>query len=84
MNRLITYVRQFFGTIKKVSDWSLVRQNSAYNSQNIESRSVEFAVVLDNGNQAVCDNSNQAVCDNGNIDLYSHRILGIAPEGTLP
>ena len=76
MNRLITYIRQFFGTIKKVSDWSLVRQHSAYNSQNIESRSVEFAVVLNNGYQAVCDNCN--------IDLYSHRILGIAPKGRYP
>ena len=30
------------------------------------------------------DNGNQAVCDNSNIDLYSHSILGIAPEGRYP
>ena len=73
MNRLITYIRQFFGAIEKVSDWSLVRQHSAYNSQDIKGRSLEFAVVLDNGNQAVCDNRN--------IDLYPNSVLGVSPEG---
>ncbi len=69
MNRLITYIRQFFVTTKKVSDWSLANQHSAYNSQNIESCSVELTVMFDNGYQTVCDNRN--------TDLYSHRILSI-------
>lgn len=73
MNRLVTYIRQFFGAIEKVSDWSLVRQYSAHNSQDIEGRPLEFAVVLDNGYQAVCDNRN--------IDLYPNSILCVAPEG---
>ena len=73
MNRLITYVRHLFGSIKKVSNWSLVRQHSAYYPQNIEGCSVEYAVVFDNGHQAVCDYRN--------IDLYSHSILSIAPKG---
>ena len=73
MNRLIKYIRQFFGAIEKVSDWSLVRQHSAYNSQDIKGRSLEFAVVLDNGYQAVCDNRN--------IDLYPNSVLGVSPEG---
>ena len=73
MNRLITYIRQFFEAIEKVSDWILVRQHSAYNSQDIKGRSFEFAVVLDNGYQAVCDNRN--------IDLYPNSVLGVSPEG---
>lgn len=73
MNSLATYIRQFFGAIEKVSDWSLVRQHSAYNSQDIKGRSLEFAVVLDNGYQAVCDNRN--------IDLYPNSVLCVAPEG---
>ena len=73
MIRLITYIRQFFGAIEKVSDWSLVRQHSAYNSQDIKGRSLEYAVVFDNGYQAVCDNRN--------IDLYPNSVLGISPEG---
>ena len=73
MNRLIKYIRQFFGAIEKVSDWSLVRQDSAHNSQDIEGRPLEFAVVLDNGYQAVCDNRN--------IDLYPNSVLGVSPEG---
>lgn len=73
MNRLITYIRQFFGVIEKVSDWSLVRQHSAHNSQDIEGRPIKFAVVLDNGYQAVRDNRN--------VDLYPDSILSVAPEG---
>ena len=73
MNRLIKYIRQFFGAIEKVSDWSLVCQDSAHNSQDIEGRPLEFAVVLDNGYQAVCDNRN--------IDLYPNSVLGVSPEG---
>ena len=73
MNRLITYIRQLFGTIKQVSDWSLVRQHSAHNSQDIECCPLELAVVL--------DNSYQAVCDNRNIDLYPNSVLGVSPEG---
>ena len=73
MNRLITYIRQFFGAIEKVSDWSLVRQYSAYNSQDIEGGPLEFAVVLDNGYQAVRDNRN--------VDLYPNSVLCVAPEG---
>ena len=76
MNRLITYIWQFFWTIEQVSDWSLIRQHSAYYSQDIECRPVELAVVFYNGYQAVCDNRN--------INLYSHSILGIAPEERYP
>ena len=74
MNRLITYIRQFFGAIEKVSDLSLVRQHSAYNSQDIKGRSPEFAIVLDNGYHAVCDKRN--------IDLNPNSVLGVSPEGS--
>jgi len=70
---LITYIRQLFGTIEEVSDWSLVRQHSAYYSKDIERCPLEFTVVFDNGYQAVCDNRN--------IDLYPHSVLSVAPKG---
>ena len=73
MNRLITYVIQFFGPIEEVSDRSLVRQYPADNSEDIESGSFEYAIVLDNGYQAVCYNRN--------INLYSHSVLRVAPKG---
>lgn len=73
MNRLVTYIRQFFGSVEQVSDRCLVRQHSAHNSQDIEGRPLEFAVVLNDGYQAVCYNRS--------IDLYPHSILGVAPEG---
>ena len=73
MNRLVTYVRQLLGSIEQVSNRGLVRQYSAHNSQDIEGRPLEFAVVLDNGYQAVCDNRN--------VDLYPNSILCVAPEG---
>ena len=76
MNRLITYSQQLFWTIEQVSDCNLVRQYSAYNSQNIESRSVEYALLFDNGYLAVCNNRN--------LDLYSHRILSVTPKGRNP
>ncbi len=76
LNRLITYIRQLFGTIEQVLDWSLVRQHSACHSQDVECRPVELAVMFHNGYQTVCDNRN--------MDLYSHRILGIAPEERYP
>ena len=40
----------------------------------IEGRPLEFAVVLDNGYQAVCDNRN--------IDLYPNSVLGVSPKGS--
>ena len=73
MNRLVTYVRQLFGSIEQVPYRGLVRQHSADNSQDIEGCPLEFAVVLNDGYQAVSDSRN--------IDLYPHSILGVAPEG---
>lgn len=73
MNRLVTYVRQLFRPIEQAPYLGLVRQHPADNSQDIEGRPLEFAVVLNDGYQAVCYNRN--------IDLYPHSILGVAPEG---
>ena len=70
---MVTYVRQLFGSIEQVPYRGLVRQHPADNSQDIESRPLEFTFVLHNGHQAVCDNRN--------IDLYPHSILGVAPKG---
>ena len=73
MNGFFTYILQGFGTSKKVSDWSLVRQDAADHSEDIECRPFELAIMLDNGHKAVCDDRN--------VNLYSHSILSIAPEG---
>ena len=76
MNILITFIRQFFGIFKKVSDCCFVRQHPAHYSQDIECRPIKFAIVL--------DNSNQTVRDYRNIDLYSHCIFGVSPKGCNP
>ena len=73
MNGFFTYILQGFGTSKKVSDWSLVCQDAADHSEDIECRPFELAVMLDNGHKAVCDDRN--------VNLYSHSIVSIAPEG---
>ena len=73
MNRLVPYIWQLLRTIEEVSDWRFICQYSAYNPQDVECRPLEFAVVLNDGNQTVCDNRN--------IDLYPHSILGVAPKG---
>lgn len=74
MNRLITYIKQFFRAIEKVSDRSLVCQHPAYHSEDVESGPFEYAIVLYNGYQTVCYNRN--------INLYSHSVLRIAPKGS--
>ena len=74
MNRLITYIKQFFRAIEKVSDRSLVCQHPAYHPEDFESRPFEYAIMLNNGNQTVCYNRN--------INSYSHSVLRIAPKGS--
>ena len=73
LNSLIIHILDRFRTFKKVSDWSLVGRDSAQHSENIKSRSLELAVVLDNGHEAVCDDCN--------INLYPHSILSGSPKG---
>lgn len=71
---MITYIKQFFRAIEKVSDRSLVCQHPAYHSEDVESGPFEYAIVLYNGYQTVCYNRN--------INLYSHSVLRIAPKGS--
>ena len=73
MNSLIIRILDSFGAFKKVSDGGLVGQDSAQNSEDIKSRSLEQAVVLDDGHEAVCDDCN--------IYLYSHSVLAGSPKG---
>ena len=70
---MVTYGRQLFRSIEQVPYRGLVRQHSAHNSQDIEGRPLELAVVLNDGYQAVSDNRN--------IDLYPNSVLSVAPEG---
>ncbi len=72
MSGLFTYLFQSFGSRKQVPDGRLVRQHSAHYSQDVERCLSKLAVVLDNGDKAVCDDRN--------INLYSHSILSCAPE----
>ena len=72
MSGRFAYFFQLFGAVKKVPDWGLVRQHPTHDSQDIERRPVQLAVVLNDGDKAVCDNRN--------INLYSHCILGRAPK----
>ena len=74
MKRLITYIRQFFGTIEQVLKWHLVYQHAAYLSQDVECLPVELAVMFFNGYQTVCYNRN--------IDLYYHNVLGLIARKT--
>ena len=73
LNKSVTSVRQLLGFIEQVSYRGLVRKYSAGNSQDIEGRPLEFALVFNNGCQAVWDNCN--------IDMSSHNVLAVAPEG---
>lgn len=70
------YIFQLFGAVKKCPDWGLVRQHPTYDSQDIERGPMQSAVVLDNGDKAVCDDRN--------VNLYSHSVFGCPPEGKHP
>lgn len=62
----------FFATSKQVYDVVLSKQGATENSHNLTNISVEFEVMLYDGNEAVC-------YDNG-IDLYVYGIHSVSPE----
>ena len=68
MNSLIIIrILDSFRAFEKVSDRSLVGQDSAQYSEDFERCPSKLAVVLYNGHEAVCDDCN--------IYLYPHSIL---------
>ena len=67
-----TYIILPFGACEQVCDRGLVRQHPTYDSQGIERRPVQLAVMLDNGDKTVCDDCN--------INLYSHGIFCPTPK----
>ena len=58
---------------KQLLDVVFDQQGAAQNTHDLEDSPVEFEVVLDNGNEAICDD--------GNMDLYSDGVLRFAPKG---
>ena len=73
LNSLIIRILDSFGAFEKVSDGSLVGQDSAQYPEDIERCSSKLTVVF--------DNSHEAVCDDCNIYLYSHSVLAGSPKG---
>ena len=73
LNSLIIRILDSFGAFEKLSDGSLVGQDSAQYSEDIERCSSKLTVVF--------DNSHEAVCDDCNIYLYSHSVLAGSPKG---
>jgi len=72
LSGFFAYIFQPFGALEQVPDRSLVCQHPAHDSQDVERRPIQLAVVFDNGDKAVCDDRN--------INLYSHGILGRPPK----
>ena len=72
MNSLIIRILDGFRAFEKVSDRSLVGQDSVQYSEDIEHCSSKLADVLYNGYEAVCDDCN--------IYLYPHSILTGSPK----
>jgi len=62
--------------LEKIWDRSLIKQGEIQHPEHVEGASSKLAVML--------YNSHEAICDDGDVNLYSHRILGIAPEGLHP
>lgn len=76
MSGRFAYLFQLLGAVKQVPYRGLVRQHAAHYSEDIECGPVQLAVVLDDGDKAVCDDRN--------INLYSHSVFGCPPEGKHP
>ena len=61
-----------FKGLEQVSDAVCGECRLAKDTHNLDDRSANFEVVLDDGNEAVGDN--------GDVDLYSDGILGLSPK----
>ena len=59
-------------SIEKFQKVVLDQQGTAKDAHNLKDRSVQFEVVLDDGDKAICDD--------GDVNLYPHGILAVAPE----
>ena len=66
------YFFQPFGAVKQAPNRSFVCQHSTHDSEDIDRGPVQLAVVLDDGDKAVCGDRN--------INLYSQGVFGCPPE----
>ena len=57
---------------KKFPQVVLNQQRTSKDAHDLEDRSVQFEVVLNDGNETVCDD--------GDVNLYAHRIFRLSPE----
>ncbi len=76
MKSIIAYIINSLGGQKKISDVRFVCQYSTNDTKHIECCPAQMAVIF--------YNSHETVCDNRNINLYSHSVFRIAPEGRDP
>ncbi len=76
MNGILTYIINSLGGQEKISDVCFVCQYSTNNTEHIESRSAQLAVIF--------NDSHETISDNRNVNLYFHSILSIAPKGCDP
>jgi len=76
LKSIITYIINSLGRQKKISDVRFVCQYSADDPKHIECCPAQVAVIF--------YDSQETVCDNRNINLYSHSVFRIAPEGSDP